>query len=134
MALTDSQKDTIREILGVPAASPWNVAQLAGLYGSVAETYDLTRVIAELNTKLNGVTTEEELRAEALIARWIAIGATSQLRVTAAGTTRGVLVDAPAERDAIRAALANAIGFSVPAGGFAAEMERRMRRPGEITR
>ena len=134
MPLTDSQKDGVREILGVPASAPWNVEQLVGLYGSVAETYDLTRVISELNTKLAAVTADEELRVEALLARWLAIGATSQLRVTAAGTTRGVLVDAPAERDAIRAALANAIGFSVPAGGFAAEMERRMRRPGEITR
>ena len=135
MPLSSDQTTQVFQILGIPQGGTGHViGSVATLFGPAYESYDMQAVVALVNARLAGLSAPQETRLTALLARWDAIGSTSPLRVNAAGDTRGELADHPAEREAIRHALADVAGIAVPAGGFAAEARRMTGGSGEISR
>lgn len=133
MALSDAQAAQVFEIFGVPQGGRGEVvASVATLFGPAWESYDLAGVVTLLNERLAALTAAQETRVAALLVRWDAIGSTSPLKVDASAPSHGTLADHPAERAALRLALADLIGFAAPSGGFAAEARRVNCGPGVI--
>ncbi len=127
MALTSAQTTQIYEIFGVPQnGSGAVISAVATIFGPVFESLDLSALVTKIDTKLSALTSEQIARVTTLLSRWDAITSTSPLRVTQSAATRGIAVDHPAERAAIRTALSNIIGVAVPSGGFAAETARTL--------
>lgn len=125
MALSAAQTTQLFEIFGVPQnGSGAVVSAVATIFGPVFESLDMSSLVTRINAKLIALSAEQIARVTTLLLRWDAVTSTSPLRVTQASNTRGIAADHPAERVAIRAALSNIIGVSVPAGGFAAEAAR----------
>lgn len=125
MSLSAAQVTQVFEVLGVPqGGSGAVIGSVATLFGPAWETYDVSAIVTLVNAKLAGLSAAQEARVSTLLERWEAIGLTSPLRVDEADGSRGTLANHPAERAAIRFALANIIGVATPSGGFAAEAQR----------
>lgn len=125
MALSAAQATQVFEMLGIPqGGSADAIGSVATLFGPAWETYDVSGLVALVNARLAALTAAQEARVAEVLARWSAIGPASPLQVREAAGSRGTLADHPAERAALRGALANLLGIAVPAGGFAAEAQR----------
>lgn len=125
MALSAAQVTQVFEVLGIPQNGSGDViGSVATLFGPAWETYDVAAIVTRVDARLAALTVAQEARVAGLLERWDAIGATSPLRVVEAADARGTLANHPAERAAIRYALANLIGVAAPSGGFAAEAQR----------
>jgi len=136
MALSAAQKTQVLEILGIPELGTGvSYPELTGAFGAGGEAYDMFRVVTQVSSLISAMSASQEDRVVALLTRHAAITSSSPLQVTgAAGGVRGVLVDHPAEREAIRAAIGNIVGVAVPSGGFVAEAGRRARGVGSVGR
>jgi hypothetical protein len=125
MSLSAAQITQVFEVLGVPQNGSGDViGSVATLFGPAWETYDVSSIVTRVNARIAALTSAQETRVAGLLERWDAIGATSPLHVVEAADARGTLANHPAERAAIRYALANIIGVAAPSGGFAEEAQR----------
>lgn len=136
MALSAAQKTQVFEIFGIPeTGSGTSYPELMGEFGASGDTYDMSRVLSQVTSILNALSASQEARVAALLTRHAAITSSSPLQVHgAAGGARGVLVDHPGEREAIRAAIGTIVGVAVPMGGFVAEAGRKARGAGRVGR
>lgn len=126
MALSAAQIAQIYEIAGIPQQGAGYAAfALASLFGPAGEAFSFTAVCTALDARIAAVSASQETRIGTHLTRWDTIGGTSQLQINKSSEgAEGTIVDDPAEREAIRQAIFNLLGFICPRGGFTAQFRR----------
>lgn len=131
MPYDDTKRAQVFEIFGIPqGGAGFGVSNISTLFGPYGEPYDFSKVVTELNTKLDALTAYSTTRLDTHLSRWTEIGGTSPVVVTKTPAGEGLFADHPAEREDIRRSISNIVGFYAPFGGFSMEQNRNQRSAG----
>lgn len=138
MAFSTTQKTQIFQIFGLPEHGTMRVVhQLSSMWGTHAESYDLSGAVTLLNAAIADCEANAAAlaRAQAILTEYYTtIGESSQMRVTADGTSSGTLMDQPAQLAFYRDQLSTVLGFYMPKGSAVDELRRRLGYGNRITK
>lgn len=134
MAFSATETTQIFQMFGVPETGTVTVVHhMVSLWGPYAENYDLSGVVTALTARITAINANASALVMAqgvLTAYYTTVGDNSQVRITADGSTTGVLADDKAELEYYRTKLSNILGFFCPRGGYTQELRDRYGRNG----
>lgn len=111
MALSDTNKTIVYQILGMPQSGTAVIAQTVG-FDPDTNYFSATDLVNKINTQIATLTADQITLVNTILARWTEITSTSQQVIR--DKFGSMVKDDPAERAAIKRQVENIIGIKLP--------------------